>query len=286
MFRRKSLIEKGLVRMKDLYNFRRSAWYTPQQIAEKYDIHPVSALALSNRIPTPWKDKVLQRGRIRCTNGPLFAFADFCSSASVARWAYRKLQPKPCNPDKCQSKWCRDLNLPNNDIWPQIFLSPFRITDDIALRWLQYRIIHRILPTNKRLYIFGITQSNACQHCVTTEESIVHLFWSCPVVQRFWHSLNNLYASVQIDKTAVILGLPTNTSTSLPSQSIQLLILIAKQHIWYCRARKAKPTAEGVVNRLFKTWKMEKYVHKIEGKTEKCDKVWHPLINPLIHLAP
>ena len=45
---------------------------------------------------------------------------------------------------------------------------------------MQYKIIHRMISTNKKLYLYGIKDSNKCEKCEEEEETITHLFCDCP----------------------------------------------------------------------------------------------------------
>ena len=65
---------------------------------------------------------------------------------------------------KSELKWEIDLNLQNfNWRLPNNIL--FKITNDIKLRWFQYRIIHRILRKNAYLYKIGIANNSNCTFC-------------------------------------------------------------------------------------------------------------------------
>lgn len=41
--------------------------------------------------------------------------------------------------------------------WSRIFELPFKCTQESKLHWLQYQILHRIVPTNK--YLFNIKKT-------------------------------------------------------------------------------------------------------------------------------
>ena len=76
--------------------------------------------------------------------------------------------------------------------WSRIFSKCNKITADTKLKWFQIRLIHRILPTNRFLYICRIKDSPECTFCKTEEETITHHFWSCPVIVPFWKNLENM----------------------------------------------------------------------------------------------
>ena len=98
-----------------------------------------------------------------------------------------------------QEKWSFILNR-HNIIWNKIYRLPFYITKNSKLQWLQYRINHRILGTNKLLYKIKVSQNNKCTFCSDSIETIEHIFWTCPKVFDVWEELNKwIYSKVQIE---------------------------------------------------------------------------------------
>ena len=80
-------------------------------------------------------------------------------------------------------------------------------TADFRLRWLQLRIVHRIIPTNSRLCIYGIRPSDSCDRCPGIRESLLHLFWLCPAVLHFWAQFRRLFGLQNpLSAPGVILG--------------------------------------------------------------------------------
>ena len=70
----------------------------------------------------------------------------------------------------------------------KLYELPFKVTLDTKLRWLQYRILHGILVTNSWLCKVGIKDCGKCTYC-NQDESIVHLYSSCQVINMFWDNI-------------------------------------------------------------------------------------------------
>ena len=73
--------------------------------------------------------------------------------------------------------------------WVRIIEVCHRTSHECKLKWLQYRIIHRNIPTNRYLYLRNVIEDNMCSFCHREEESIDHFFWSCDFVKEFWLDL-------------------------------------------------------------------------------------------------
>jgi len=82
--------------------------------------------------------------------------------------------------------------------WEKIYLLPFKTTLDTKLREFQYKILNRILYTNKMLFKFKKVDSPLCDFCEKELETIEHLFFHCPKVCMFWDDLKVLLNSVNI----------------------------------------------------------------------------------------
>lgn len=72
-------------------------------------------------------------------------------------------------------------NLNRNNISNKIF----NITQDVKLRWFQYKITHRNLTTNSFLYILNYVQNDPCPFCHNEKETSTHLFWDCGAMKQF-----------------------------------------------------------------------------------------------------
>ena len=62
------------------------------------------------------------------------------------------------------------------------------LTISTKLRDYQFRLMHKILPTNKELYRWKIVDSNICNFCAEVD-SIEHTMFKCNAVNRLWCAL-------------------------------------------------------------------------------------------------
>ena len=83
--------------------------------------------------------------------------------------------------------------------WETIYLIPHVLTIDTNTRIFQYKILNRILYTNKSLYKMKIVSSPLCTFRHTSEESLKHLFCYCKHSIAFWKSVVLWLKSINID---------------------------------------------------------------------------------------
>ena len=77
--------------------------------------------------------------------------------------------------------------------WDQIYILPRKVTVYSYMRCFQYKIINNILFLNKKLYIFGVSETPLCSFCHTKEETTFHIFFECCKTQSLWEELRKYF---------------------------------------------------------------------------------------------
>ena len=79
-------------------------------------------------------------------------------SPKSAKWAYSKLidQLGKNLDEKYHTKWEAEVANGRRFKWPKIYATLHFAVEDINLRWLNYRCIKRILPTNRLFFLYKI----------------------------------------------------------------------------------------------------------------------------------
>ena len=68
----------------------------------------------------------------------------------------------------------------------KIYAIPFVATKEIKLSMFQYKIIHNILYTKAVLHKMKKVEDPFCPYCTNVEQTVTHLFVSCPIAVSFW----------------------------------------------------------------------------------------------------
>ena len=68
--------------------------------------------------------------------------------------------------------------------WTDVFLRPYICLRETKLQSFQYKIIHRIINCNKKLFDMRIKNSPLCTYCDQTDD-IGHFFFLC-ISQQYW----------------------------------------------------------------------------------------------------
>ena len=158
-----------------------------------------------------------------------------------AKWGYMALIDTSMRPQRAQTAWEDQLRVRNLQ-WDGVYRDIYQCTNDFKLLWLQFRILHRILPSNRLLFHFKILQSDQCKRCGRAREDILHMLWQCPGSQRFWRSFTSkLKLRAPLTVQQVILNIfkaadvgvesPSNTNTSMSLKALRLSAMLGKQFI-------------------------------------------------------
>ena len=112
----------------------------------------------------------------------------------------------------------------------KIYSLPFRVTNEVKLSMLQYKIVHNILYTNKILYKMKKKQQPDCPYCHDIDQTPLHLFVECPVAKSFWNKFTKWYnatcrGNIALEQKKIIYGVLKFTSSGL---TLNHLIIIEK----------------------------------------------------------
>ena len=165
--------------------------------------------------------------------------------------------------------------------WEKIYLVPFKTTLDTKLREFQYKILNRILYTNKMLFKFKKVDSPLCDFCEKELETIEHLFFHCTKVSMFWNDLKSVLDSfnitIRFDIMNVLFGILDTDNISI---LVNYIILESKYFIYRCKLNKGCLCVSLLVDKFKKTFQTERFIAK-RNKIHFHDKKWKPLL-PLI----
>ena len=87
------------------------------------------------------------------------------------------------------SKWEKLLNCEITN-WSKYFIILKKSCKYSYLQNFQFKLLHRIIPTNSFLHKIKLKNTNLCTFCKIHDETIEHLFFDCPVTQSFLKSLS------------------------------------------------------------------------------------------------
>jgi len=177
-----------------------------------------------------------------------------------------------------QRKWHKELLLSDLFSWEKAYILPHTITKDTHLKLLQYRLEHRILSTNTFLCKIKIKQDDKCTFCKLVPETLIHLFWFCPIIQKFWQSLTDWLKKecihirhFNLTITDIIFQIHDKKRAD---EVLNIIILLAKQYIYRMKYRGAEPNLQYFKKSLKFYYNTEKYLTYCNCDWTSFDKRW------------
>ena len=153
-------------------------------------IGPLRYMSLICAIPADWKRKLMDSESLSTEEKRAFPHIEIQGKnipiQSVKSSFYRSAWNESRAP-RGQLKWeTEGIGLDVD--WKAIFSLPFKVTASTKLQSLQYRILHRYLPTRRFLCIRGVVDDPFCNECGEIE-TIQHYVVDCHEVKLFWNEV-------------------------------------------------------------------------------------------------
>ena len=165
--------------------------------------------------------------------------------------------------------------------WDSIYLIPHLVALDTKTRTFQYKVLNRIIFTNKTLYKMRLVDSPLCTFCKISDESLEHLLCSCEFTIAFWKSVVLWVKSLHIDIDSlndcdIIFGLIQKRPHWL---LLNHIIIAGKQIIYQNRLKNYVPLLSHLIAKLRYTESIERAIAKKNNRLNIHEGKWKPLLN-------
>ena len=232
-------------------------------------------MSVVDTIPLKWKTILKQQLQTAHADTHDSKDAVFPTSSRVLYWdLVKKIEAIPTSKCKYEELF------PTTDLsWQEIYLLPRNVTVDTKTREFQYKLLHRIVFTNKALYKMGIVSSSMCTFYGKFEESLEHLFIHCEFTSSLWLSvtewLKNYFINLHnLSATNKTFGFFRNDFIL-----INHIIILCKQVIFQCRNLNIKPSLSLLKAKIKITHKLELSIAKQNKKLEVHNNKWKELLS-------
>ena len=254
-------------------------------LCSQYNFRPniLTYLGLLKAIPNEWKKVVLGKGKLinqGNNNCDYITVKDVVSVKKCTKYVYEFLIQNLCEePTAVYLKWNNELNVQyDSDIWSTIFLKLTKTTKSTKLRYFQYRILHRILPTNIHLKRFRIKETDLCSFCGEEQETYLHLFVKCDIVKKCWKQILewlNRIASISMvfNDTEMVLGLHEESSINY----VDMLLLTFRHFIYFTRCKQIQPSLDYFLKYFIYIKDIEKHIAVQKCKMKEFRERWMDL---------
>ena len=146
--------------------------------------------------------------------------------------------------------------------------------------WFHYRLIHRILPTQKYLYYMKFTYSPLCNFCNEEEDTFLHAFSECEIVNEFWNSIidwvnQNIHNDIHLSKSDIFLESLARTKKHL----ILYILLICKMYIFRSARESNRLSLHEIKLKIQYYYQFKKKAFFSKGKYRKFTERWQDYLH-------
>lgn len=166
-----------------------------------------------------------------------------CISQQEIKSKIKAMKFKQCEVIKSQNKYNVMFTEMNDHLWKVAYMIPHHVMHDNKIKEMQFKILHRIIGTNKFLYKINRVPSPTCTFCNLYMENIEHLFYECLVIKNFWFRVAAMWnictgKNLIVNSNIMLLGF---TQSPIDYIEENILILIAKRFIYLCKLNESQP---------------------------------------------
>ena len=156
--------------------------------------------------------------------------------------------------------------------------SRISMFDDIYLRYIQFRTLHRRFYTNNILFKMRIKDSPLCNFCNEYEDSNEHMLIECNMVKALWQEVELWISEIgvvdyTINDRIIILG------ELQKAHWLNAVILLTKKTIFNARTNITIPTIESIKNQVKNLYSYERYKYILCDREDKLEQRWGILLD-------
>ncbi len=240
-------------------------------------LNPFQYMSLIDAIPLRWRSMLKQQNipqAINISEEPLYCSLENNEinihklKSNYVYWhIIKKMQRKPT----CIESWNKRLNITlDTTNWKSIFCLPHQCTNNLEIKDLQIKIIHRFYASQSLISKWDKETSNICKLCNTKDANILHTFYECQHSTDFWTDMqgwineHDPFQDISFNKITVILGIVPYT---FRTHCINHMILHAKHFIHVQRTYNKRPKRTNFLNSYKYTLITEKELFTLKGQS-------------------
>ena len=276
----KCWFDKGIHRIGDIV--KNETFLTYVELQEQYgkELHFLKYYSLLSAIPSNWK-QVIKSVKIKTPTHQHTSLAKLMNTQNPCKSMTQKfIESMDANKVSCKTfmGWQDTFGEISPEEWQTIFELPYRVTLEVRVRNFQYKLLHRIVYFNDKLYRWGKVPSQKCDHCDNLD-GILHRFMDCQFSKDFWSLFTVwIFDTFKISLSLVFKEIIFGIDPANPKPIIEHLLLLAKYHIYKHFLGKRKPFFPLFLDEVKYCQNIEQRIAIQNGTLSKYENKWKELI--------
>ena len=175
--RSQKLQHKGITHLNDLIS-PSGGLFGYEEFVRKFNLklNFVDFYSLIHSIPRKWREQLQEKLDTNAVQQDVLE--SVLKMDKVCKVTYRYMLQNKSKQRSHEAKWSQILLCEQDSLpWSDYYSLNFHCTIDSKMRAFQYKILLRIIPTNKYLKVCNIIENDSCYFCCSEVETIEHLFF-------------------------------------------------------------------------------------------------------------
>ena len=269
----KNVYDAGLRKIEQFYD-RNGNIIPHNEMQRIYRLSVMQYNGVLSAIPNTWKNKIKSEfGNKQDDKG---LYTKFVNSANCMK-LYKEIIAEDSNVlQAAYKKWENEAKMTVDfDDFSVKFRALYMITNQAKLRSFQYRLLHRAVVLNDRLFRWKIVESNVCTFCKKHKENIYHFFWECEIAQTTWMWVRDICKNIREGECAISYeNIVMNCIHTNPAHVYNFVLLVAKQYLYATRCKKEPPVKKILENKVEMCRRYELYYAIQQNTVDKHVKKW------------
>lgn len=187
-------------------------------------------------------------------------------------------------PIRVSQKWAAELGPISEQQWDYVLGLTPQLSPSEAQRFSQLMLIHRVYRSPAMLHNIGVRPDSCCPRCSLDNAHILHMFWECGHLERFWRGVLDVVHKVHpvrigTDPRVCVLGILEDLDDDSPtSVSISRMLFQARKLIAQHWLRPTPPSTREYINRINNV-RLEKGVYTKRRATSRFETIWGPWLD-------
>ena len=180
-----------------------------------------------------------------------------------------------------KDKWDERLNEDiKYETVEQAFMELPKCKESAYQKYLQFKLLHHRTAINEKLYTMKLSDTNLCQICKTSIETIEHSFLECSSMISLWRQIEN-WISLKIKKATKLTAIDKIFGRLSSDEIIDRIILCTKTVIFNNRKKGKLHQINDVKRALFRQLRIEEYKATLSTNDTQFVETWDPVYSEL-----
>ena len=260
--------KEGLYYVKQLYQL--SGEQMPCEImCQMFSLTVMQWNGLITALPIEWKRCMQTQPNQTHDDKYCSKYDNLCSKQKPTKYYYQmRIQKENCIA-QLNDKWKKqiEIEITREDLF-EGFRDIYSVTNQAKYRSFQYKMLHRTVFLNDRLFRWKIKQDNLCTWCRNYKETLFHFFWQCECTQKVWKWMEMFLNKISPNATCNITykNVILNKVSNQTNHIFNFIVFITKQFLYAKRCLGEKVNINELQKKIFNIRHYEKYQAVKNGK--------------------